>query len=181
MTEKIRRIKDGAKSFTGASGRRYLVHPTLTAEAFQKLEEFRIEIECGNDAAALIKLFASVVTALQKNDIYTASVAAYNALNIAERIKDERPPAFMLALTLFVRPEGADLTQWDEAEAAEWIADWNAAGYAVDDLFSLAYACQTRLDFAFTRNFRDISDQPSESEKSGQKEAESPKNQQTEA
>lgn len=172
--ETIQRIDEKTKSFTGASGTVYRVHPSLTADAFQVLEELRIEIEGGNTAGDLLKLVSDATGALQKNDIYTASVKLYNATNIAERINRGGRPAWLLALTLFVRPEGADLTRWDEAEAEGWIADWSAAGYAVDDLFTLAFACRVSLDFGFMRSFPDTSAQPLPGESGKGSETESP-------
>lgn len=165
----IKRIDENTKSFTGASGTVYRVHPTLTADAFQVLEELRIEIEGGNTAGDLLKLVGEATAALQKSDVYTAAVKLYNATNIAERINRGGRPAWLLALTLFVRPEGADLTKWDEAEADGWIQDWNEAGLAIDDLFTLAFACRVSLDLGFMRNFRDTSDQPQPAESGSEK------------
>ena len=161
--QELQRLDEKTTHFE-ANGVRYVVHRGLTLEGFQILEVLRIEIECGNSAADLLKLNGKIVEALQKNDVYGASVAAYNATNIAERINDGRQPAWLLALTLFVRPEGADVRKWEEAEAEQWIQDWNEAGYSVADLFTLVFACRQRLDFDFLRSFQDISGQPGESE-----------------
>lgn len=124
----------------------------LTADGYAKLEELRIEMETGNSAGDLLKLIGKVAGHLRKNNIYDASVVNYNAANIAERINDKRKPAWLLTLTLFVRPEGADLSKWDESEAASWVDDWSAEGYSVSDLFTLANTCQTAFAGDFLRN-----------------------------
>ena len=167
--QELQRLDEKTTHFE-ANGVRYVVHRGLTVEGFQILEVLRIEMECGNSASDLVKLNGKIVEALQKNDVYGASVAAYNATNIAERINDGRQPAWLLALTLFVRPEGDDVRKWDEAQAEQWIQDWNEAGYSVADLFGLAFACRQRLDTDFLRSFPDISEQPSESESAQQNE-----------
>ena len=126
-------------------------------DGFQRLEELRVEMEAGNTVGDLINLTKKAYEACNKNKLADAAVHLYNALNIEERIVEGRPAAWLLALSLFVRPEGADLSRWTEAQAAEWIADWNNEGYAVSDLFSLAFACRSRLDTGFSFNFPDTS------------------------
>lgn len=171
MAEQIQRLTGETRRFE-AGGKTYVVHDTLTVDGFQHLEELRVEMEAGNTVGDLINLTKKAYDACNKNKLADAAVHLYNALNIEERIVDGRPAAWLLALSLFVRPEGADLSRWTEAEAAEWIADWNNEGYAVSDLFSLAFACRDRLDTGFSFSFPDTSVRAGKSEDQSMQEAE---------
>lgn len=134
-----------------------MVHETLTVDGFQRLEELRVEMEAGNTAGDLLKLLQKAYGMLNTQKFADAAVTIYNAINIGERINNQKPPAWLLALTLFVRPEGSDITQWSEADAEIWISEWNAEGFDVTDLFTLAFASRKRLDSGFLRNSPDIS------------------------
>lgn len=171
MVAEITRLGADTKRFE-AGERTYIVHDSLTVDGFQRLEELRVEMEAGNTVGDLLKLIKKAYDAANKGRLADASVAIYDALNINERIIEGRPQAWLLALTLFVRPEGSDLSTWNEAEATEWINEWNAAGYAVPDLFKLAYANRARLDTDFLASSPDISDAgKNESEESEQAQA----------
>lgn len=159
----IQRLGPDTKRFE-AKGRTYIVHESLTVDAFQHLEELRVEMEAGNTTGDLLKLLRTAYEAANKNRLADSAVAIYNALNIGERIIEGRPQAWLLALTLFVRPEGSDLSNWTESDATEWIHDWNEEGYSVADLFTLAYVSRERLDTAFSASFQDTSDAGNESE-----------------
>ena len=163
MVEQLTRLTGDTRRFK-AGDRMYQVHESLSVDGFQRLEELRIEMEAGNTIGDLIKLTKQAYELLNKGKMADAAVTLYNAINIEERIIEGRPQAWLLALTLFVRPEGSDLSAWSESEATEWINDWNQEGFAVGDLFTLAFACNNRLDTGFSLNFPDISVNPNESE-----------------
>jgi len=163
MVEQIQRLTGDTRRFE-AGGRWYQVHDTLTVDGFQHLEELRIEMEAGNTVGDLIKLTKQAYTLLNQGKMADAAVSLYNALNIEERVLEGRPQAWLLALTLFVRPEGADLSKWSESEAAEWIKEWNEEGYSVTDLFNLAFSVREKLDTGFSLNFPDTSVEAGESE-----------------
>ena len=163
MVEQIQRLTGDTRRFE-AGGRWYQVLDTLTVDGFQHLEELRIEMEAGNTVGDLIKLTKQAYTLLNQGKMADAAVSLYNALNIEERVLEGRPQAWLLALTLFVRPEGADLSKWSESEAAEWIKEWNEEGYSVTDLFSLAFSVREKLDTGFSLNFPDTSVEAGESE-----------------
>lgn len=171
MVAEITRLGADTKRFE-ACGRTYIVHDSLTVDGFQRLEELRVEMEAGNTTGDLLKLLKTAYDAANKNRLADAAVAIYNALNINERIIEGRPQAWLLALTLFVRPEGSDLSTWNEADATEWVNEWNAAGYAIPDLFNLAYANRARLDTDFLASFPDtFTDGKKESEEGAEAQA----------
>lgn len=174
--DQIKRLEEGTRAFD-AGGRRYIVHEGLTVDGFQMLEELRVEIESGNSAGELLKHCQKTYSLLNAQKFADASVTLYNAINIAERINAGKSPAWLLALTLFIRPEGSDVRAWDEAEAEAWIKDWAEEGFSVADLFTLAIACHSRFDSGFLRSFQDISAEPSESaavQSEGEKTRETP-------
>lgn len=171
MAEQITRLGAGTRSFE-ANGRTYIVHESLTVDGFQRLEELRVEIEAGNGVGDMLKLTQKAYDLTNKGKLADAAVALYNCLNVQERINDGRPQAWLLALSLFVRPEGADLSTWTESDAAEWIADWTQEGFAVSDLFNLAYACREQLDTDFLASFPATSTGGTGSDGGGQAQAE---------
>jgi len=170
MVTEIKKLPENCKGFAGAEGKKYIVHEMISVEAYQIMEELRLEMETGNSAGDLVKLQGKAIGHLQKNNIYDASVCLYNALNISERVMTRRYPAWLLTLTLFVRPEGADLSRWDESEAALYIEDWNAAGYGMDSLFFLYQDCQATFGTAFMPNSPDTSQEQPENQSPDQKE-----------
>jgi hypothetical protein len=158
----IKRLKEDTRRFE-ANGKTYVVHESLTMDAFKIYDELRVEMEAGNTVGDMLGLLKTAYELLNKNKLADAAVCIYNAINVSERIESKRPQAWAYALTLFVRPDGHDLTSWNEADALGWIEDWNAEGYAVDDLFILAVACKSKLDTGFLRSFPDTLQKESES------------------
>ena len=159
MSNEVRRLNGSEKRFE-AAGKNYIVHETLTVDGFQRLEELRVEMEAGNSVSDMLKLLNKAYDLTNKGRLADASVALYNAINVQERIVQGRPAAWLLALSLFVRPEGADLSRWTEQDAAQWIEDWNSEGLAIADLFNLAFTCNRRLGTDFSFNFPGTSDAP---------------------
>lgn len=154
--ETHKRLDENTRAFF-ANGKKYLVYDDLTVADFQRLEELRVEMEAGNTAGDLIKLIGKAYELLNTQRFADASVAMYNALNISERIATKKPPAFLVALTLFVRPEGSAIPDWNETDAEQWIEDWNAEGYGITELFDLAFATRMRLNSGFLRSSHDTS------------------------
>lgn len=144
----VKRLPENVKTFE-ANGRKYIVHTGLTVSAFQKLEELRLELEAGNSVPDMVKMMQQAYGKMNEGKMADAAVIMYNAMNVAERIVEGRPPLWLLELTLFVRPEGADVTKWDEGEAMVWIQDWENEGYDMADFFGLA----TRLHSAYVQHF----------------------------
>ena len=156
MLTEIKRLPDGVKDFT-ANGRRYIVHEKLTFDAFQQLEDLRFELQAGTSVGDILKGQAKAIGALNKADFYTAAVILYNCQSAAERIAEKIPHPLLLILTLFVRPEGSDLSRWEQAEALTWINDFNEEGIATDDLFRLAGYCIISSDSDLALNSQSIS------------------------
>lgn len=148
MSGEIKRLPDNVKTFE-ANGRKYIVHTGLTVSAFQKLEELRLELEAGNSVPDMVKMMQQAYGKMNEGKMADAAVIMYNIMNVTERIVEGRPPLWLLELTLFVRPEGSDVTKWDEGEAMGWIQDWEKEGYDTSDFFALA----TRLHSAYVQLF----------------------------
>jgi len=54
MTTEIKTIPENAREFM-ANGRRFIVHDKLTVDGYQRMEEFRLEIETGTSAGSAVK------------------------------------------------------------------------------------------------------------------------------
>jgi hypothetical protein len=104
--------------------------------------------------------------------VYDASVHLYNATSSAERIQQKIPHPLLLTLTLFVRPEGSDLSTWNPAEAATWLQDFSEEGYNINSLFIKADACRGGFASNFTRSSPDIFQTEEESEEVVEQQAE---------
>ena len=157
MAKKLKQIGEKDKILIGASGVKYIIHTGLSVNAYEKLEELRIQMQVGNTASDLLNLMQQAYNTQNQGKFADTSVHLYNSINIAERVEDERHPAWLLALTLFARPEGSDLTTWDEETASGWIEDLNKAGYDVSALFSLASTVTKEYAFYWQHNSQDIS------------------------
>lgn len=159
--QQVRTLDPTCRSFD-ANGRKYIVHDMLTVDGYRRMEELRLEMETGNSAGDLTKMLAKTAGFLQKGNTYDASITVYNALNVAERMKDNRPPAWLLTLTLFVRPEGSDLSAWDESVAESSIQDWEKEGFGIDTLFFFHKSILGTFNTALQRSFHDTSSESSE-------------------
>ncbi len=133
----LKRLPIGATSFE-ANGKKFIVHRSVGFFGWASLEKLRVEIQSGAGPSDLVKANGKIVGALRKNDVYDASVIAYNATSVAERISSGRPHPLLLMVTLFARPEGSDVRYWNEDTALEWLNDFNEEGYDVVDFFVFA-------------------------------------------
>lgn len=156
--QQVRTLDPNCRAFE-ANGRKYIVHNMLTVDGYRRMEELRLEMETGNSAGDLTKLLGKTAGFLQKGNTYDASVTIYNALNIAERMREQRPPAWLLTLTLFVRPEGSDLSTWDESVAEASIQDWNKEGIGIDTLFFFHKSILGIFNTSLQRSFPDTSNE----------------------
>jgi hypothetical protein len=145
-----------------ANGKKYIVHENLTESGYEMMEALRLEMETGSSAGDLVKTLGKAVNMLKTNNVYEASLHLYNATNAAERISNKVPHPLLLTLTLFVRPQGADLSQWNESEAIEWLSDFNKEGYKITDLFKLADACKIAFASGFLQVFQTTFDNEAE-------------------
>lgn len=157
MTTEIKRLSPDTRSFE-ANGKKYIVHETLTTDGYIIQDELDLENAIGSSPRQLVKTLGKAVTKLNEYKFFEACTLIYNATGAAERIQERKPPPLLFILTLYVRPEGSDLSKWDEATAREWIEDWNMEGYSINDLFNLADACRIRFALDLERNFQNISE-----------------------
>lgn len=128
--------KISANSFTSHSGRKYIVYPSLTVERFAIFEKLQVEMEYGVSLSAFRKEADEAYELLNKSKIADASVKIYNLKSGVSRIENGQPHPLLLICSLFICEESEDQSRWNDAEAAEKVADW--AG--VDVAFFLASA-----------------------------------------
>lgn len=137
IVTEIKKLDENAKSIE-ANGKKYIVHESLVESAYEIMDNLMIEMATGGSAGQLVTALGKIITAMDSSKFYTASTVAYNALSTAERINQGIPHPMLRIFTLFVRPQGSDIRVWNEAEAIEWLSDFNEEGYGVDSLFNAA-------------------------------------------
>ena len=125
-----------ANSFTSHSGRKYIVYPSLTVERFATFEKLQVEMEHGVSLSAFRNEAEAAYDLLNKSKAADAAVKIYNLKAGVSRIENKQPHPLLLICSLFICEETEDQSKWNEAEAAEKIADWSG----VDVAFFLASA-----------------------------------------
>lgn len=125
-----------ANSFQSASGKEYIVYPSMTVKRFEAFERLQIEMQHSVSMSAFRQEVAEIYELLNKPKFAEASVKTYNLLNGAARIENSQPHPLLLICSLFICPASENQAEWSEAEATEKIKDW--AG--VDIAFFLASA-----------------------------------------
>lgn len=136
-----------ANSFTSGSGRKYIVYPSLTVERFSVFEKLQIEMEYGVSLSAFRSEAEAAYDLLNKAKPADAAVKIYNLKTGVSRIENDQPHPLLMICSLFICEETEDQSKWNEAEAAEKVADWAN----VDVAFFLASA--KRLLSRFIRDF----------------------------
>lgn len=136
-----------ANSFVSPSGKKYIVYPTLSTARFEVFERMQIEMEYGVSLSAFRKEVSDTYDLLNKAKPADAAVKLYNLVNGVSRVENKQPHPLLLICTLFICEETEDQATWNEAEAAEKVADWSG----VDIAFFLASA--KRLFSRFTTGF----------------------------
>ena len=137
IVTEIKKLDPNAKSID-ANGKKYIVHDDVVEEAYEIMDNLMIEMATGGTSGQLVTALGKIITAMDSTKFYTASTVAYNALSVAERIDQGIPHPMLRIFTLFVRPQGSDIRVWNEAEAIEWLKDFNAEGYGINSLFNAA-------------------------------------------
>ncbi len=152
MVTELKKLPEGVTSFE-ANGKRFLVHTSLTLDGYIILEDLSLSMAAGTTPRDLLKGLRKAYAAQNAGTLADASRLMYDAIGLGARLQSGEPPVWLEALTLFVRPEGADLTTWDRTEALLWIEDWTAEGIATDSLFTLASGCSEAFAAAFLPPF----------------------------
>lgn len=157
MADKLKKVGDNPKHLTGASGTKYIIHQGLTLKAYEILEELHVQMKVGNTAGDLLKMLQQAYATQNQGKFADTSIHLYNCINIGERMVEGRHPAWMMALTLFARPEGSNVNKWDEATASDWIDYISEAGYDAAELFGLASIVIKEYAFYWQPSFHDTS------------------------
>lgn len=125
-----------ANSFKSASGKKYIVYPSLTTYRFEVFERLMVEMEHLTSLSAFREEIAAAYECLNKSKPADAAVKINNMLNGTARIQNGQPHPLLTICSLFICPAEENQSEWSEAEAQEKIRDW--AG--VDVTFFLASA-----------------------------------------
>lgn len=149
----LKRIDFTGNSITGASGKKYLIHNSLSEPRYEIMERLNIEIMFGRGPGNMYRELAKVYDLLNKAKFADASVSVHNLLNSTAAITDGRKHQMLMLCTLFISGEDEDLTTWSEAEANEKISDWKE--YDVQDFFALALSSLEEYKVALLPGFLD--------------------------
>ena len=132
-----------ANSFKSASGKEYIVYPSMTVKRFEVFERLQIEMQHSVSMSAFKHEISEIYELLNKPKFAEASVKTYNLLNGAARVENGQPHPLLLICSLFICRADENQAEWNEAEAQEKIKDW--AG--VDVAFFLVSAKRLLLRY----------------------------------
>ena len=120
----VRTIDISANSFSGVSGKTYIVYPSLSTERFRVFETMQLELEYKTSVSGLRVELDRIYKAVNDVKFADAAVMLNNILNGAARIEAGEPHPILLMCALFICPETEQQGRWSEAEAREKIDDW---------------------------------------------------------
>lgn len=147
-------------SFVSASGKKYIVYPSLTTKRFEEFEQMQIEMEYGVSVSGFRSEVQKAYDKLNEPKFADAATILNNVLNGTSRIDNRQPHPLLMICALFICSDDEDQSRWSDSEAQEKIQDW--AG--VDVSFFLN--CARRLFHRFTPDLN--TDSPNTSETTGE-------------
>ena len=137
MPEKVTTLKTISPETNAfpAMGVNFIVHSSIGVGPFRHFQRLQLMVGFGGDYAHVYKGLEKAYTQLNTMKVADAAVTLNGLLEGVGRKKQQLPDPLLLLCSLFIRREGADLSTWTEAEAAEDIALWEADGYDVASFF----------------------------------------------
>lgn len=154
------KVNISANSFSGVSGKKYIVYPSLSVERYSVLEKMIVEAEYGMTISGFQAEIDLAYDALNNGKPADAAVILNNTRNGASRIDAGQPSPLITVCALFICPEGEDQGRWSEAEAQEKVSDW--ANIDVDFFLTCARALLLRYMPAFNTDSLNTSEAESE-------------------
>lgn len=125
-----------SNSFKSASGKSYIVYPSMTAKRFEVFERLQVEMEHQTSLTGFREEAAGAYDLLNKSKPADAAVKLNNLVNGVTRIENGQPHPLLMICTLFICTKDENQAEWSEAEAQEKVQDWAN----VDIAFFLASA-----------------------------------------
>ncbi|MCB0541918.1 MAG: hypothetical protein KDC70_00285 [Saprospiraceae bacterium] len=119
-----RTIEVSANSFSGVSGKTYIVYPSLTAARYAVLETLQLEMQYKTSLSGFVSELQQAYEALNNGKQADAAVILNNAINGAARVESGEPYPILLICALFICAEDEEQGKWSEAEARAKIEDW---------------------------------------------------------
>lgn len=132
-----KKIPITANSFE-ANSRKYIIHPDLSVARYEQYERQQMVIATGTDHQAAFNALSDAFEEINKGRFAWAAVRIHDQMQALSRFIENREHPVLLLCTLFMNREGEDVGQWDEALAAEKIADWRAEGLEMAPFFAFA-------------------------------------------
>ena len=142
-------------SFTGLSGKTYIVYPSISTGRYPVLEQMQIEIEYGTTVSGFRSEMERAYKALNEVKFADAATIVNNAINGVSRVEAGQPHPLLMICALFICTAEENQGKWSEAEAAAKVADW--ANIEVDFFLNCAKALFLRFMPDLNTDLRNIS------------------------
>lgn len=111
-------------SFVSASGKKYIVYPSLTTKRFEVFEQMQIEMEYGVSVSGFRAEVQKAYDKLNEPKFADAATILNNVLNGTSRIENRQPHPLLMICALFICGDDEDQSRWNDSEAQEKIQDW---------------------------------------------------------
>jgi len=118
-------IAQNANSFTGKSGKEYIVYPSLSTKRFEVFEGMQVELEHSVSISAFRTEVADAYNLFNQMKFADGCNRLHNVIAGSERIMNKQPHPVLLMCALFICSPDEDQGAWSDAEAQAKIEDWS--------------------------------------------------------
>ena len=139
----------------GRSGKIYKPKE-LSAGRMGAWEQAWLKAQFNMNPTELFKGLFTIIEALKKNDVFTASTVAYKLAEGTGRISDGKTHYFLELFACFFVTDDEDISTLNESMIKEKVAD--LCDYSADDLFILAGGLMPAFINAYNENKENISE-----------------------
>lgn len=161
VEQTTKRVGLNDNSFT-AGGVKYIIHSSINIERYKILDELQTRQAYGTDYAGLFRGFLKWVELKNASKPFDADTHMRNVFEGVVRKVNKQNEPILLICTLFIDPEGADRSAWDEETANETIKKWSDEGIPVEDFFRLGLEFVRRYQVAFQPDSLNTSEEESQ-------------------
>ena len=147
MENEITRPAATVNHITGISGKKYLIHDSVSAGRYSHLTRIEAEMHTSHAIQDTVKTARKAWEFFNKSEFANGVVTLNNIINEGERAVNQLPDRMLLYCSLFINSEDENVGEWNEAQAAEKIADWKM----IDIRFFLA--CIVRFQTHFISDY----------------------------
>ena len=147
----LKQIDPEANSFY-AGGVKFIIHPSLSVGVYRQYQEMQVLIGFNADYDTMYTAIMKAYADLNSSKFADAAVKLNGVLEGVARKKSKQPDPVLLMCSMFIRREGADLSQWSEAGATEDIDLWTKEGIDIQSFFFSARHLAARFNSGFYKD-----------------------------